>query len=126
VIILDSGALTWMSHRSGRAPRFLNELRAVHDEVEVVHCAVLIESLTGRDGHDANVNRFLKSCRLITALPEALARRAAALRHLARRGSAVDALLVALAEPDGLVLTTDHADLKALAAHASGVKIETI
>jgi hypothetical protein len=46
------------------------------------------------------------------------------LRARARRGSAVDAILVALAEPDGTVLTADQGDLRALAGHADNVIIE--
>jgi predicted nucleic acid-binding protein len=37
---------------------------------------------------------------------------------LARRVSAVDALVAAFAEPGGTVLTSDPDDLEALAAHA--------
>lgn len=59
-------------------------------------------------------------------MSEATAQRAAQLRRLARTGSAVDALVVALAEPGGTVLTTDRADLEALATHAEGVAIEVI
>jgi hypothetical protein len=57
---------------------------------------------------------------------EATARRAGNLRARARAGSAVDALLVALAEPGGTVLTGDSGDLDALAAHADGVVIERV
>jgi len=45
------------------------------------------------------------------------------LRRRARRGSAVDALVVAFAEPDGSVLTSDPEDLEALASHAEGVTV---
>ena len=51
---------------------------------------------------------------------------AGTLRTRARTGSAVDALLVALAEPGGTVLTGDAEDLEALAAHADGVLIEHV
>jgi hypothetical protein len=69
---------------------------------------------------------LLKTCDVAEAVPESLARRAALLRRLARRGSAVDALVVAFAEPDGTVLTSDPHDLEALANHANGVVIERI
>jgi hypothetical protein len=59
-------------------------------------------------------------------IPEALARRAAALRRRARRGSAVDALVVASAEPGGTVLTSDTPDLSALAGHANQVRVEKV
>jgi hypothetical protein len=38
----------------------------------------------------------------------------------------VDALVVALAEPDGTVLTGDRADISALADASSGVGVELI
>jgi len=72
------------------------------------------------------VNRFLKTCDVIEAVPERLARRAASLRTKARKGSAVDALVVAFAEPGGAVLTSDPDDLEALAAFAEDVRIASI
>ena len=77
-------------------------------------------------GRDANVNRLLKACYLQPTVPELVARRAADLRTRARRGSAVDAVVVAVAEPGGTVLTGDGADLRALAANAVYVVVETI
>jgi len=71
-------------------------------------------------------NKFLKTCDITSVVPETLARRAAQLRRLARRGSAVDALVVASAEPGGTVLTTDPVDLEALAAHARDVEIVAV
>lgn len=87
---------------------------------------VLVECLQGHVGRDANENRFLKTCEIADAISESLARRAAFLRRLARRGSAVDALVVAFAEPGGTVLTSDPDDLEALAAYAADVLIERI
>lgn len=91
-----------------------------------VPAVVLIECLQGHAGRDANANRFLKTCEIAPAVLESLARRAALLRRLARRGSAVDALVVASAEPGGTVLTSDPGDLEALAAHADDVSIERV
>jgi predicted nucleic acid-binding protein len=87
---------------------------------------VLTECLQGHAGRDANVNRFLRACDIVEVVPESLARRAARLRRLARRGSAVDALVVAAAEPGGTVLTSDTDDLEALAVHADDVAIEWV
>lgn len=84
---------------------------------------VLVESLTGRQRTDANVNRLLKTCDVVERVPERLARRAASLRAKARRGSAVDALVIALAEPGGDVLSGDLADLRALATYAIDVTV---
>jgi hypothetical protein len=85
---------------------------------------VLIESLPGDAARDASTNRLLKTCDIVDDIPEALARRAAYLRTRGRTGSAVDALVVAAAEPDGAVLTTDPDDLLALAEHADNVVVE--
>jgi hypothetical protein len=38
----------------------------------------------------------------------------------------VDAIVVAVAEPGGTVLTSDRADLEALATHADGVAVEVV
>ncbi len=45
------------------------------------------------------------------------------LRAAARRGSAIDALVVAIAEPSGSVLTGDIVALRALVAHAEDVAV---
>ncbi len=87
---------------------------------------VLVQSLTGHPGHDALTNRLLKICELQSEVPVPLARRAASLRSRAGLGSAVDAIVVALAEPHGTVLTSDPTDLIALAAYADDVTIERI
>lgn len=92
----------------------------------VVPSIVLVESLTGRQRGDALANRFLKTCDIREGLPEGLARRAGLLRARARRGSAVDAVVVAIAEPGGAVLSGDVGDLQALAAYAEDVTIHRI
>ncbi|MFT3873026.1 MAG: hypothetical protein QM714_10330 [Nocardioides sp.] len=92
----------------------------------VVPTVVLVESLTGSTARDANTNRLLKACDIRPMVSEQLARRAAVLRTAARRGSAVDALVVAMAEPGHTILTSDGADLSALAANATDVAIELV
>lgn len=87
---------------------------------------VLVESLHGHPRKDVTYNRFLKTCDIAVEIDLDLARRAAELRRLAGRGSAVDAVVVATAEPGGVVLTGDVGDLQALAAHADDVVIERI
>ena len=84
---------------------------------------VLVESLTGRQRADALTNRFLKTCDIVEDLPQHLARRAAALQASARQGSAVDAIVVASAEPGGTVLSGDVRDLRALASYAQDVEV---
>jgi hypothetical protein len=57
---------------------------------------------------------------------EAVSRLAERSREALALASAVDALVVAFAEPGGTVLTSDPHDLDALAAHAADVLIERI
>ena len=73
-----------------------------------------------------NQHRFLRACDVREGVPVPLARRAAWLRARACQGSAVDALVTAVAEPGGSVLTEDLADLQALAGYASDVAIEPV
>lgn len=126
MLVLDSGGVSRLSARTKTAAALIGSLVDQELWPPIVPTVVLVESLQGDSGRDANTNRFLKTCIIDAAIGEATARRAAQLRRLARTGSAVDALVVALAEPGGTVLTGDRADLEALAAHAEGVGIEVI
>jgi hypothetical protein len=82
--------------------------------------------MTGRSGPDADTNRLLKTCEIVTEVSEQAARRAAHLRFRSKHGSAVDAIVIATAEPGGFVLTGDLVDLEALASHADHVTVDTI
>lgn len=125
-MVLDSGAVTRLSERSRAAAALIAALRDEGLWPPLVPAVVLVECLQGHAGRDASENKFLKICDVGEAVTEQLARRAAFLRRRARRGSAVDALVVASAEPDGIVLTSDPRDLEALAAHAERVRTERI
>jgi predicted nucleic acid-binding protein len=126
MLVLDSGAVTRLAERSARAAALIVALRAEGLWPPVVPSVVLIECLTGQGSRDAAQHRFLRTCDLAETVPVALARRAAWLRAQARGGSAVDALITAVAEPGGTVITGDSADLRALAEHATDVTIEPI
>lgn len=126
MLVLDSGAVSRLAERSRRSLALILALREQALWPPYVPSVVLVECLEGHAGRDALGNRFLKTCDIAEAVPEALARRAAALRRRARRGSAVDALVVALAEPGGTVLTSDPKDMGALAAHADEVAVVRI
>jgi hypothetical protein len=118
-----------VSRLANRSQSSLALILALRDEglwPPLVPSVVLVECLQGHAGRDAAENKFLKSCDILEQVDEALARRAAFLRRRARRGSAVDALVVAAAEPSGTVLTSEPRDLEALASHAHGVRIERI
>jgi predicted nucleic acid-binding protein len=126
MLVLDSGAVTHLAERSSRTVALILALRAEDLWPPVVPSVVLVECLQGDSGRDARANSFLKTCDVIEEVPESLARRAAHLRRKARRGSAIDALVVAFAEPGGTVVTSDAGDLGALAQHAHGVAVESV
>lgn len=126
MLVLDSGAVTRLAERSARAAALIAALRAEGLWPPVVPSVVLAEGLTGEGSRGAGHNRFLRTCDVTERIPVPLARRAAWLRARARTGSAVDAVVTAVAEPGGTVLTGDLADLRALARHASNVTIEAI
>ena len=126
MLVLDSGAVSRLAQRSRYAAALIEALRDEGVWPPVVPSVVLVECLQGHAGRDAIANRFLKTCDIVEEVSERLARRAAFLRRRARRGSAVDALVVAIAEPDGTVLTSDPQHLDALVAHAPGVSIEHV
>lgn len=126
MLVLDSGGLSRLSERTRRAGALIAALRRQGLWPPVVPTVVLAESTAGRSRTDANVNRLLSSCDVDPTVTEAVARRAGELRGRARRGSAVDAIVVALAEPGATVLTSDRGDLEALATYADHVEIEVV
>ena len=122
-LVLDSGGVSRLARRSQDAAALIMVFARQGIWPPVVPSLVLVECLSGRPRHDAVTNRFLKLCDITEELPEHLARRAGLLRASAQRGSAVDALVIAMAEPGGSVLTSDIDDLRALAAHADDVTV---
>jgi len=126
LLLLDAGGVSRLSRRTQDSAALIVVLRRDALWPPVVPSIVLVESLTGRPRNDAVINRFIKTCDVLEHLPDRLARRAGELRAHARRGSAVDAVVVATAEPGGTVLTGDTADLGALASYAHEVVIRRI
>lgn len=117
-LILDSGAIDRLADEHPKAPAVFAELKNSEFWPPLVPTVVLVECLTGRQHDDARTNRFIKTCELLEELPEGIGRRAADLRTRAEQGSVVDAILVALAEPGGFVMTNDQKDIGALASQA--------
>lgn len=126
MLVLDSGGISYLAARSREALAAIRVFTRRGLWPPTVPTAVLVESLTGNPGRDATANRLLKGCRIDPAPSEVLARRAALLRTAARQGSAVDALVIAAAEPGGTVLTSDPDDLRALAGYARAVRIVAV
>jgi hypothetical protein len=123
VLVLDSGGLSFLAERSSQAAALIRSLRREDLWPAVIPTMVLVESLQARPGRDALLNKFIGTCLIEDSVPVRLARRAAELRRRARKGSAVDALVMALAEPNGVVLTSDLVDLRALAAQSKQVAV---
>jgi len=126
VLVLDSGGVSRLAERSRQAAALILAFREEGLWPPVVPSVVLVECLQGHAGRDAVTNRFLKLCDIVEEIPEQLARRAAMLRRQARRGSAVDALVIASAEPGGIVLTSDPVDLATLALRANSVRVHKV
>ena len=126
MLVLDSGGLSRLAARTRRAAALIEAFRREGLWPPVVPTVVIAESTTGAARTDANINRLLKACDIDPTISERTARRAGQLRAAAERGSAVDAVVVALAEPGWTIITTDPDDLRALATHAKSVSIEPV
>ena len=122
-LVLDSGGVTCLARRSQDAAALITALVCQGIWPPVVPAVVLVECYSGRSQHDAVTNRFLKTCDIVDEVPEHVTHRVGVLRAAAQRGSAIDALVVAFAEPSGAVLTGDIAALRALAARAANVTV---
>jgi hypothetical protein len=126
MLVLDSGGVSALSRETRQTVALVHALRQHELWPPTVPSLVLVECLQGHSGRDARANRLLKTCDIAEEVSEQTARRAAFLRQRAGRGSAVDALVVAFAEPGGTVLTSDPGDIHAIAQHADGVVVESI
>jgi hypothetical protein len=116
-VVLDSHGLTSLAKNRGR----LEELRRRGEWPAIVPSVILTEALTGDHRRDHLENRLLRACD-IRSVDELVARSAATLRAASksrRAPSAVDAIVVAVADEAGgaVVLSSDPADLRALAQH---------
>jgi len=125
MIVLDSGGISKLADRSLDSLALLKRLITLND-VMLVPSPVVVECLHGNSPKDAPVLRFLQKCVIEEVLRMGTAQRAAELRRISGHGSAVDAIVVALAEPGGTVITGDQVDIENLAAHASRVHVVAI
>jgi len=118
-LVLDSHGLTMLAGNRAR----LEELRRRGEWPAIVPSVVLTEALTGDHRRDFHENRLLRTCD-VRPVDVQLARSAARLRSRVltrRRPSAVDAIVVALADDVGgaTVLSSDPNDLRSLARHTT-------
>lgn len=122
-LVLDSGGVSRLAQRRPESVALIAVFKRDGLWPPIVPTVVLAESLSGRQRTDAVVNRLLKICDVVEEVPEHIARRAGSLRALAGQGSAVDAVVIAMAEPGGAVLGGDLKDLQALASHSRAVTV---
>ena len=125
-LVVDSGGVSFLTGTTIQAADVIGGFQREGLWPPVVPSPVLVECMQGDAGKDARINLLLKSCEVVELIDTGLARRAGWLRTRAQRGSAIDALVVALAEPGGSVLTSDSGDLRALSAYAQDVRIVAV
>jgi predicted nucleic acid-binding protein len=118
-LVLDSGGVSALAGQRSR----LMELRRRGLWPPQVPAVVLAEALTGDHRRDFHANRLLRACQ-IRDVDELQAREAARLRSATGRAakiSATDAVVAAFASlcSAPVVLTSDPADLAALAEHTT-------
>ena len=98
MLILDGGGLSRLASRTKTSVSLIRAFAKLELWPPVVPTMVLVESLHGDPRRDANIDRFLKLCIIAPNVSESTAKRAAELRRRASTGSAVDALVVAMAD----------------------------
>ncbi|WP_419944854.1 type II toxin-antitoxin system VapC family toxin [Candidatus Poriferisodalis sp.] len=120
-MVLDSSAVERLAQDDPEATAILESLPDGVTWPAIIPSVALAECLRGRPNNDVLIDRFTKTCKVVEEVTTRISRRAGELRYRTRRGSAVDAIIVALAESDGVVLTADLKDMTALAGRTRGV-----
>lgn len=126
MLVLDRAGVQALSERSSPALALIRSLRERDLWPPVVPSAVVVESLSGDAGRDADVLRFLRTCVIEDQLPLTTAIRAAEIRRRAEQGTVTEAVAIAVAEPDAIVLTGDASTTSVLARHSDNVSVEII
>jgi predicted nucleic acid-binding protein len=128
-VVLDSEGLRAVARNDSDDARAVLAASTQAGIPVLVPAAVLAETLFG-DRRDARANQALKRLRVVP-ITESVARSAARLKHLAGLAgvaSTVDAIVVATsaAVGGGVILTSDVNDIRALADHATGIRIRPV
>ena len=124
--MLDAGAVRRLADRSSRSVVLLAALRDRGLWPARVPSVAVAEALTGDAETDRPIEAFLRCCDVVDLVDGGLARRAAWLRTAANRGTVSDAVVVALAEPGGVVLVANRPTIEAMALFADGVFVERV
>jgi predicted nucleic acid-binding protein len=128
-VVLDSQGLWAVTKNDDEDARAVLAASSRSGRPVIVPAAVLAETLFG-DERDARVNQVLKKIEIVP-VTDAIARSAAKLKRLARKSgvaSTIDAIVVATAEAvgGGVILTSDPADIRALADVVTDTRIRPI
>lgn len=128
-VVLDSQGLRAVTKNDDEDARAVLAASSRSGRPVIVPAAVLAETLFG-DERDARVNQVLKKIEIVP-VTDAIARSAAKLKRLARKSgvaSTIDAIVVATAEAvgGGVILTSDPADIRALADVVTDARIRPI
>ena len=124
-LILDASGVRRLADQSTASLALIRSLRDEGLWPPVVPSVVVVDALTGDAERDAPIVRLLECCKIVTNVARPIAERAAWLRTAAGRGVAADAIVVALAEPRGAVLTGGRRDaIEAMALFADEVFAE--
>ena len=133
MVVFDSGALTKIASERDPTARALWRRLTELGWAACIPAVTLAESLTGKLGADAAVNRLIKQVGRTSACDERLARLAAKLRGGVSRGgrdlpSGIDAIVAAIAleERPAIVLTTDAPDIASLLSASAGVAVISV
>ncbi len=122
-IVLDAGGLVALE-RGDREVAALLKRELLAGRTPVTHGGVVGQVWRGGTGRQANLARALAGVETVP-LDDALGRRAGVLLGRAGRDDVIDAAVVLLAADGDSVLTSDPADLHALAATA-GTHVELV
>ncbi len=124
--VLDRAGVHALSERCSSALALVQSLRDRDLWPPIVPSAVVAESLSGDPARDVDVLRFLRTCVVEDHLPLTVAIRAAELRRRAGGGTLGEAVAVAIAEPDAIVLTGAEATTSTLVSHSDNVTLEVV
>ena len=122
-LVLDAGAFVAVE-RGDRDVAALVKRERLAERSPVTHGGVVAQVWRGGAGRQADVARLLAGVD-VRSLEDALGRRAGVLLGRSGTADAIDAALVCLTADGDEILTSDPADLRAL-AEAAGVHVELV
>lgn len=128
LVVLDGAAVRRLAERTTRSVATIEALVLAGLWPATMPSVALVDCLSGDADTDRVVLALLGTVDVVETVPRAVAERAAWLRTAAGRGSAADAIVVALAEAGGgAVLTAGRRiDVEALALFAGNVYVERV